>query len=276
VLARIRESDYREQLAQARAQQSEAAAGMTKARLDFERAERLYATQSLTRPDLEAARASFETARARLAAADAAQRAAELVLRDASLAAPMDAVVLSRTIERGTLASPGVAAFTLADVSALKAVFGVPEQIASALAPGDRIDVESASVAHAGTITAIAPAADSDSRVFRVEVTLPNTNGSLKPGTIATAIVRASGAAKVSDLLQLPLSAVVSAGDGDYGVFVLDGARDPAVARLRRVEIGPVLNDNTVAVTAGLAPDDVAIVSGAPLLVDGESVRVIP
>ena len=40
--------------------------------------------------------------------------------------APFDAVVLKRSIEVGTLVGAGTVAFTLADTTALKAVFGVP------------------------------------------------------------------------------------------------------------------------------------------------------
>src|SRR5262245_65091132 len=64
VLARVGEADYRERVNQGRAKLAESEASLTKARLDLDRAEALFAAESLTRPDLDSARASFEVAEA--------------------------------------------------------------------------------------------------------------------------------------------------------------------------------------------------------------------
>ena len=53
----------------------------------------------------------------------------------------------------------------------------------------------------------------------------------------------------------------------------MDGDTD--VARLRTVQLGELIG-NGVAVTNGVAPGDRVIVTGASLLMDGQSVRVIP
>jgi multidrug efflux system membrane fusion protein len=75
---------------QAEAQVAEAQAAFQAARLDYERASRLFATQSLTRPEHEASQARFESARARLDAARAQVDAA--TARLAALGAQIDAV----------------------------------------------------------------------------------------------------------------------------------------------------------------------------------------
>jgi RND family efflux transporter MFP subunit len=75
---------------QAEALVAEAQAAFQAARLDYERASRLFATQSLTRPEHEASQARFESARARLDAARAQVDAA--TARLAALGAQIDAV----------------------------------------------------------------------------------------------------------------------------------------------------------------------------------------
>ena len=72
VIARLRDAEYRDKVGQATGQVAAARAAAEKARLDFERAQRLFATQSITRPEMETATAQRDGTRAQLAAAEAA------------------------------------------------------------------------------------------------------------------------------------------------------------------------------------------------------------
>jgi len=60
VLARVRADDYREHLNQATSALAEVEASQRKAQLDLDRARVLFAAESLTKPDLDAAQASFD------------------------------------------------------------------------------------------------------------------------------------------------------------------------------------------------------------------------
>jgi RND family efflux transporter MFP subunit len=275
-LARLDSRDYDERVRQAAAQRAESQASLERARADAGRAERLYATQSLTRPDYDAATAGLRVAEARVAGAEAALAAADLVLRDCSLVAPMDAVILSRTIEPGALAGAGTVAFQLADVSSVKAVFGAPDDVAAALALGLPMSVRVDGRKYTGRISAISPSAEGQSRVFGVEVTVDNASRALKPGTVATALVPpAAPRVESAPGPTVPLAAIVKSTDGAYAVFVVDGAGDRAVARARKVGLGAIAGDR-IAVEEGLKSGDTVVVSGATLLTDGEPVRIIP
>ncbi len=155
VLASLRSADYNARRVQAEAQlaaaartiqtaaaqQSEAEAGLAKAQADFERAGALYGSKSLTRPEYDAAKAQLDMAAARVEAARAQagaagenRRAAEAVLQqaqftleDTRLVCPGNGIVVSRSIEIGTLAAPGMAGFVVAEIGTVKAVFGVPD-----------------------------------------------------------------------------------------------------------------------------------------------------
>jgi RND family efflux transporter MFP subunit len=261
----------------------EAEAGLAKARLDLDRARTLFAAESLTRPDLDSAQASFDASQARLDSARAQVALAEIALRDCALVAPISGVVLERRIEAGALAGTGLVGFVIARVSPVKVVFGVPDLLVHRIAPGGELDVATEAFGETrfrGRVTAISPAADLQSRVFNVEVTVPNADGRLKPGMIGRVEVSAgpiatasAGAATVS----VPLVAVVQPQTGGeaYAVYVVDGSADKAVARARQVTLGDV-RGNAVAVTRGLQAGERVVVSGASLLVDGESVRVVP
>jgi len=133
----------------------------------------------------------------------------------------------------------------------------------------------------AGRITAIAPAADPQSRVFNVEVSLANRNGELRPGMIGAVTLlprgsATSGAAAAAPRpLTVPLTAVVrSTIGGQFAVAVVESRGDAAVAKLRPVELGEVIG-NSIAVTKGVAAGERVVVSGATLLVDGAPIRVL-
>ncbi len=278
VLARVRETDYQKKVGEARAQRSGAAGNLEKARADMARAQHLYDSQSLTRTDYDAARAALTVAQSQLKALESELASAEIALRDGALRAPLDAVVLSRGVEVGTLASPGTVGFVVADISKVKAVFGVPDSVAIRIKMSEALDLttELSPTPLRGLVTAIAPSADAQSRVFNVEVTLQNPERRIRPGMIASVSVAGTERRSGPKSPAVPLSSVVrsTAKQGGYAVFVLDETGGRAVARARDVELGDI-SGNLIAVTQGLRPAERVIVTGATLVSDGERVSVI-
>jgi len=282
VLANVRDLDYRERVNQGRARLSEGEASLNKARLDLERARSLFAADSLTKPDLDAAQAAFDAAQARTAAAQADIELALNALRDCALVAPATGVLLERRVEVGALVAPGTVGFVLGDVSSVKARFGIPDSMIQSVKHGEAIRVMVEAVgatALSGRVTAIAPTADPQSRVFDVEVTIPNQAGRLRPGMIGTVAIGQTGAeglGAAQQVLTVPLTAVVKAGTsaGQYAVLVVERQGAVDIARLRRVELGEVMG-NGISVLSGVMPGDRVVVTGATLLADGEIVRVV-
>ncbi|HKQ60040.1 MAG TPA: efflux RND transporter periplasmic adaptor subunit, partial [Candidatus Polarisedimenticolaceae bacterium] len=264
---------------QARAALDEARAGLARARLDAERATQLYAVKSLIKPDYDAARAALEAAEARAAGSAGQLQGVTQSLEDCALRSPLAGVVLERSLEVGQLVGSGATAFVLADVGSVKAVFGVPDQIVAELQLGAPLAVRSevlGSGTFPGTVTAISPAADVQSRVFDVEVTIANAAGALKPGMIASVEVGTPTApSEENGGPAVPLAAIVKSQAGDYAVFVVEGEGDRLVARSRRVALGGIVG-NRIAVREGLKPGERIVSLGSSLLVDGEAVRVMP
>jgi RND family efflux transporter MFP subunit len=280
VLARVREADYVEKVNQARASLAEATASLTREKLDFDRSNALFQTKSLAKADLDRSRSSFDTAEARVSGAKAQLEAARIALADTALVAPMNSLVLSRSVEEGSLVSAGTQGFTLADLSSVKAVFGVPDLVVQHLSIGQplSVSVEAIPAARfAGRITAIAPSAEQKSRVFDVEVTIPNGDGRLRSGMIASVETPRVANVVPSAEPAVPLTAIVQApGESEgYAVFVLEGNGENATARLHKVSLGEVVG-NRIAVPSGLKAGDRVVVTGGTIVADGDRVRVIP
>jgi multidrug efflux system membrane fusion protein len=276
VLARVRDTEYVDKVKKAQADLDKANASLEKASQDWRRARDLYATQSITAPDYDQAKREIETARAAVDGARAQLDEARLNLQYTALVAPLDGVVVSRKIEVGSLVGPGSVAFTLADLRLVKVVFGVPDTMLASVRPGAPLAVTTESLpgrVFEGKVTAVAPAADAKTRVFQVEITIDNARGELRDGMVAALQV---GAGATPPAPAVPLAAIVGTGQaGGYGVFVVAGEDGGARARLRAVELGPVVG-NRVTLLAGPATGERVIVNGTHVVRDGDAVRVVP
>jgi RND family efflux transporter MFP subunit len=263
VLARLRQIEYRDQVA-------DAEASLRQAQADFERAAQLYENRSVSKADYDAAYARYTATKAR-------QSQAQISLTDATLRSPIDGVILKRTVEVGSLAGPSAPAFVVADTRVVKVVFGVPDVIVSGLTLGGKLTIQAEAMpgrALEGRITRISPSADPSSRVFEVEAALPNPEGRLKVGMLATLRL---GEDAPSAKLFVPLASVVrpSGDSSGYAVYVVRDSAGAAAAAIRRVALGEV-SGNLITVRQGLEPGERVIVRGATIVADGQAVRVAP
>ncbi|MEH6526940.1 MAG: efflux RND transporter periplasmic adaptor subunit [Sneathiella sp.] len=278
VLAVVDDKDAANNTKQTGAQVATAQANLNKANEDYKRAQELFKSNSMTAPDYDAAKQEYETAVASLTSAKAAQKSAENDQKDYDLKAPIHGVIIQRNVDVGSLVSPSVVGFVIADTETVKIVFGVPDTMARTLKLGQSQSFTTQSLpdrVFTGKITEVSAAADTNTRVFDVEVTAKNTENVLKVGMIASLSVTNAGATQTAALI--PLSAVVAAkgNDGGYAVFVATADGSETIAKLTNVELGQVYGNN-IAVLKGVEPSDQIIVSGATLVTDGEQVEIIP
>jgi len=278
VLARIRESDYIVKVNQAKSQLAQTEASYLKATQDWERATNLFATQSMIKPDYDTAKARLDETQASVEGARAQLAEAQLNLEYCALIAPIDGMVLQRTIEVGTLVTSGSVGFILADLSRVKVIFGVPDTMLAQLKLGSSLPIVTESIRNVsfpGRITAISPSADPRSRVFNIEVTVPNPKQELKAGMIAS--LQTAGEKPSQRVSTVALGAIVRSQTDPkgYAVFVVEKGAGKTVARLRDVQLGEVYG-NTIAATAGLKPGEQVVVTGGTLLRDGDPVAIIP
>lgn len=192
---------------------------------------------------------------------------------DCSLKAPFDAVVLKRMVELGTLVGPGSPGFVLADTSSVKVTFGVPDHQLRSVKIGTRFDVSLDALGPLstnGVVSSIAHYADPKTRLFEVEIVIPNPEGRIRVGMIAT-LVAPEALPKL--VLAVPLRAVVrppGKSEG-YALFVAEGD----TLRARQVELsGPC--GQGVEVMSGLGEGDRFVVEGAAQAFDGERVTLVP
>jgi RND family efflux transporter MFP subunit len=278
VMATIKDEEYRDKVKTAEASLASANAALIKGEADFKRASALYKTQSMTGTDYDSAQQEYTTARANVAAARAQLDDARLNLTYCRLKAPMDALVLKRNIEVGMLVEPGTQAFALADMSEVKVLFAVPDVMLKNLAVGDSLSIKTRSLGERsfqGRITSMSPVADSQTRVFNIELTVPNPDGLLKDGMVAALSVPDHVKVDMPSI-TVPIAAVAGSRTDPqgYALYVVEQQDGKAVAQLRDVKLGKV-QGNRVVVLDGIAAGARVVTSGVNTVRDGGLVRIL-
>jgi RND family efflux transporter MFP subunit len=303
VVAHLRRSDYEATLNTAvgqerstegaleasRAQLEQAKADQRKADQDFERAQALYAAKAMTRPDYDAAVEQHDAAAAsvqaavrqidaragQLNAAQGQRTSAQIGLGDTNLVAPMPGVIVAKEVERGDLVGPGTRAFVLDDTRRVKVAFGVPDNMVAHFRMGAAVPVEVEALGRTltGRVTEIAASADAQTRVFNIEVTLPNTDCSLKVGMIASVRIDQETPQTVP---VVPLTALITAesGSNNYAVFTIQERGGKQFAQLKSVRIGEAVGKSVV-ISEGLLSGERIVVNRTNQLSDGSAVRVV-
>ena len=277
VLAVVRQQSYRDKLQQANAQLSRAQAEYEKAKLSFDRVSALYGSQSATKPDYDSAQAQLDSTAAAVSGAKADVSEATTALGYCSLRAPFDGWIVKRNVDVGSFVGLATNGFTIADTRTVKAVFGLPDTAVAHVKLGQHLSLSNEALGRqfAGRVTTISSSADPKSRVFSVEVTIPNAANRLKAGMIASLAIE--GEPLPHFVLAVPISAVVRnprQADG-FAVIVAQGDGEIESARLRPITLGKVYG-NVIAASDGIRSGERVVTTGVSLVKDGDSMRVIP
>lgn len=199
--------------------------------------------------------------------AQAQLRSARATLGRAVVTAPFDGVAADVFPEQAEFLGPGNPVARVVKLDPVRVTLAVADKDVVGLEQGMEVEVSTAAtgVPTTGQISFVGKAADLRTRSFPVEVEVPNPDGLLLPGMIATVKV---GRDLPEGTIAIPQDWVVTRRDGQ-GVFVeTDGH-----ATWTPIRIGGVLHDQVI-VREGVAPGDRLVVSGHRDLVDGDPVLV--
>lgn len=277
VVATVRDDSYRQKVLDAKAQVESARAVLARAARDYERDKQLLKAGVIAQRDFDAAKQEAATAQAQVQSAQAGLRNAQVDLDDCKLKSPMNGVVLSRKIEKGELLMPSQTGFQVADTNSVKAIFGVPAAQIERFHQGDRLAIGVQTIPGVdfkGVISRVAPSADPNTRLFDIEVRIPNPDGRLHVGMIARSQALAS--TNAAPILAIPIGAIVRPPSDPKGfaVFTVEQKEGKSIAKIQTIALGPIVG-NQIAVNQGLKAGDRVIVQGAEQLVDGQQVAVL-
>ncbi|MEZ5554537.1 efflux RND transporter periplasmic adaptor subunit [Haliea sp.] len=248
-----------------RAQLAELQAAAELARLELERARRLVAQRNISESELDQRSSLLEQARARVAAQQAR-------IEQKTLRAPYAGRLGIRRFNVGDYVQAGDTVIALQALDSLYVNFSLPEQYSQQVAAGMPVQARLEALdgrIFEGTLTAISPVVDPNTRNFTLQATLPNPEELLRPGMFARLVLPIG---IELERVVVPQTAIAYRpyGDSVYVITEQDGALRVSQ---RFVTLGPVRGD-LVAVEEGLDPGERVATSGLLKLDGGMPVNV--
>ena len=260
------ELNTRQELAQLAALEAE----RDLARLNFDRMQGLLNERVISKAEFDQATTQQHQTEARVGEIRA-------TIARKTIRAPFAGMLGIRLVNLGQYLREGDPVVELQSLSPIYVNFDVPQQAASQVRVGRDVRItanEAADAAVTGRITAIDAIVNEATRNVRVQATLPNRDGALRPGMFVQAEV-VTGASQ--PVIALPASAINYAPFGD-SVFIVTDLKSPDGKTYRGVKqqfvkLGATRGDQ-VAVLSGVNPSDEVVTSGLFKLRTGVAVLV--
>ncbi|MDJ0782015.1 MAG: efflux RND transporter periplasmic adaptor subunit [Desulfosarcinaceae bacterium] len=255
IIAHIDHRDYENTLRSTRA-------SLSAAKANLKRLSELQRERLSTRSQLDDAVAQVESLQA-------AMDTAALNLERCAITAPMDGIINKRHIEKGQYLNVADPVAEILQIDRVKIIVGIPESDVEAVRRLDRFSVTIDALG-GQTFTAkkyfLSHTADSQARVFPLELALDNRNHEILPDMFARVEIIKN---EIPDGLAVPLYAIISRND-QHLVYVVEDN----LAKARRIDLG-IQEGWRIQAKSGLQAGDQVIVVGQRSVNDGTAVKVV-
>lgn len=297
VIARVEDSEIREQVRQAEASYkvSEASirqreADLKLAQSNLERSRSLYKREILpqqTYDDSEAryqaALAQLDLTRAQFEQAKARLDELKITLSNTLIVAPVDGFVGKRFLDPGGFASTNVPVASVVDIRTVRMVANLVERDMRRVPAGTPANVEVDAFPgekFKGRVSRVAPVFDPATRTAEIEIEVPNPGYRLKPGMYSRVNLTID---TKEDAVTVPRNALIDF-EGKTGVFIAQtaptsggtatgagGAAPAMTAKFVPVQVG-IRDGEQVEISGGLKDGAQIITTGAGALKDGDRI----
>ncbi len=243
----------------------------------LEQTQKLYNVGAASQNELDDAQSNVNQAKLQLDSAEknleysasASLASAQKELSDTKVKAEINGIVSSLNISQGGTASTQSTALTLVNMNNLKVSFQVSEDVINLIGQGSTVYVTVSAVSQepiTASVTGVSTAADNTTGLYLVEATLPNPDGTLKPGMFANVELVVE---KNENVISVPLNTVLEK-NGEQYVFTID---ENNIAHKVLVETG-LKNDDYIEITNGLSIGDTVVTKGQDFLSEGSQVNI--
>lgn len=281
VLAKIYATTIEQAVRQAEAGLAATKAQAANLKVEYDRAERLYRENAMSKQQYDGIKTQYEAIMAQLDQMKAGLASAKSQLSDATITAPISGIIGKRYYEEGDMASPTMPVMTVVQMDRVKIMLDATENDLGKLGVGKKALVNVKSYpdkVFEGKVVKISPVLDPLTRMAEVEVLVNNPDHRLKPGMFAEVEVITG---TIENMIVVPRYVTIenttleSVNGKDeviknYFVFVVEN--DRAIKRKLNVEY---VNHVNIAVNGGVDVGEKLVVAGQNNLRDSVEVSVV-
>ncbi len=183
--------------------------------------------------------------------------------------APISGTLVSLNAEENAFVSPSMPVAVIDGVDQMKISVSVSEALVPKLTIGDSVDVavSAAGQTFAGTIRSVEQAANAQTKLYTVTVSVPSDVSGLLSGMFADVTFHTDTA---SGAIVVPTESILTSGSTQY-VYVV---QDDNTAKYIEVTTG-LTGNGVTEVTSGLSAGQQLVTVGQSYLSDGAAVRVV-
>lgn len=283
VLYEIDPAQFKADLSQATANLASAKAEVTVSKRNFLRGKELLPKGAISASEMDKLEAAKLQADANLEGAKAKVLAAEVNLGYTKVQAPIDGRIGRSGFSAGDLIGPDSGVLTsLVSIDPMKALFQVSEsiylarsnEIAEKEAAGEEVEelvirlelTDKSIYRHTGYMDYISNRIDENTGTLEARASVPNPEGSLRPGQYVRVLVETPFDVPT---MMIPQSAVQADQQGNY---IFSVGPDNKVVR-KNIETGQRV-DSHVVVMSGLADGEIVVVQGLQKVRPGQVVKM--
>lgn len=189
------------------------------------------------------------------------------MIEKTEIRAPFDGIVGLRSVSVGSYISPQTKIATLQSINPIKADFSVPQKYFNLIKKDKSIFVTlpASGKIYKGTVYAVEPKIDQNTRTVQARALIPNTGGELAPGSYVEIEIVLED---LQNSILVPTDVIIPDLEGE-SIFLYKNGK----ALLQRVDTGLRTKDE-IQITTGLSVGDTLIVSGLIQLRAGAAVKL--
>lgn len=183
--------------------------------------------------------------------------------------APISGTLVTMSASKDNYVSPGAPIAVIDGADKMKITVSVSEALVPKLNIGDSADVSvsAANQTFVGTIRSVEQAANAQTKLYTVTLSVPSTATGLLSGMFADVTFRTD---KADSTVVIPTEAILTSGSTQY-VYVVENDN---TAKYIEVQTG-LTGDGVTEVTSGLTEGEQLVTVGQSYLSDGDAVRIV-
>ena len=284
VLATVKNVEVKQGLLQAEAGVSSAQAMLDNVNTEWDRTQKLYKEQAISKAQYDGVKAQREGAEAGVKQANAMMNSTKEQYDNSFIKSPIAGVVSARNYDLGDQTSPQFPAYTVVDMEMVKIKVDLVEHELHTIKEGAKAYIEVKGFENkkfVGTVNKVHPTIDPITRTVKAEIIVDNANLELRPGMYAKVNIVTQSA---DDVVLLPNHAIIEKTyrkwlGGEVSNAEIEVSKYCYVVRdgkAVKVDLKTgIENSQYSQILEGLTVNDDVIVIGQHNVSDGEKIQVV-
>ncbi len=277
IIAYLNDDDYKINYQKALSAKKNAEIQVSSAKSNFERIEKLYASNNASLSDFEKVKAQYESAKTMLHTAKSQLKAAKNQLKYTKLKAPFDGSISKILAKENEMIGAGMPVVMFSSNGNVEIKTQVSENVIQHIEIGQAVKVKFTAIPNKEYDGVVSEKGRSTggASTYPVIIDLSDIYDEVLPGMACNIKMTFDADKNSNNLLIMPADAVAHDEGGDF-VYIVKNSdkKDIFIATRKNVKLGELKSEG-YEIKKGLNPNDTIITAGLSFMYDGRKVRLL-